>query len=101
MSVNYTIVYWRDIPAQIRLRSGKERFSRPLAGRFQEAIDMAAMRDNATSTDDYLEEWRSAEPLEADGDPQQVADALAAELETAYPQERLLKLAANKGFERT
>jgi head-tail adaptor len=101
MSVNYTIVYWRDIPAQIRLRSGKERISRPLAGRFQEAIDMAAMRDNATSTDDYLEEWRSAEPVEADGDPQQVADALVAELEIAYPQERLLKLAANKGFERT
>ena len=101
MSVNYTIVYWRDIPAQIRLRSGKERFSRPLAGRFQEAIDMAAMRDNATSTDDYLEEWRSAEPVEVDGDPQQVADALVAELEIAYPQERLLKLAANKGIERT
>jgi hypothetical protein len=82
------------------LRSGKERFSRPLSGRFQEAIDSAAMRGNATSTDEYLEEWRTGDPLEADGEPEQVGDRLAAELEAAYPQERLFRLAANKGFEK-
>jgi hypothetical protein len=101
MSITYQIVYWRDIPAQIRLRSGRERFSHPLSQRFQEAIDMAAMRADATSTDDYLEEWRAGEAHSREGEPEQVAAALAAELEAAYPQERLMRLAANKGLDPT
>ena len=100
MSVTYQIVYWRDIPAQIRLRSGKERLSRPLSPRFQEAIDMAAMRAEATSTDDYLEEWRTGEAINRDGDPEQVANAVAAEIEAAYTRERLMRLAANQGLEK-
>jgi hypothetical protein len=101
MSINYVVVYWRDIPAQIRLRSGKERFSHPLSGRFQEAIDAAAMRTNLTSTDDYLEEWRSSDPVDGEGEPQPLAEKLVAELETAYPPERLQRLIANKGYEKT
>ena len=100
MSITYQIVYWRDIPAQVRLRSGKERLSRPLSARFQEAIDMAAMRAETTSTDDYLEEWRTGEALTREGDPQQVADVVVAEIEASYSRERLLKLAANRGLEK-
>jgi len=99
MSITYQIVYWRDIPAQIRLRAGKERISRPLSQRFQEAIDTAAMRASATSTDDYLDEWRTGEPQSSEGDPQATADSVAAELEAAYPPQRLDRLAANKGLE--
>jgi hypothetical protein len=100
MSITYQIVYWRDIPAQVRLRAGKERISRPLSQRFQEAIDAAAMRASATNTDDYLEEWRTGEPQSSEGDPQALADTLAAELEAAYPPHRLERLAANKGLEK-
>jgi hypothetical protein len=101
MSITYQIVYWRDIPAQVRLRSGKERISRPLSMRFQEAIDMAAMRAETTSTDDYLEEWRTGEAQTREGDPEQIAGAIVAEIEASYPRERLLKLAANRGLEYT
>ncbi len=100
MSITYQIVYWRDIPAQVRLRAGKERISRPLSQRFQEAIDAAAMRASATNTDDYLEEWRTGEPQSSEGDPQALADTLATELEAAYPPHRLERLAANKGLEK-
>jgi len=100
MSITYQIVYWRDIPAQVRLRSGKERLSRPLSARFQEAIDMAAMRAETTSTDDYLEEWRTGEALTREGDPEQVAEAVVAEIEASYSRERLLKLAANRGLDK-
>ena len=62
MSVTYQIVYWRDIPAQIKLRSENGRLARSLSPRFQEAIDAAAMRANATGTDAYLEEWRTSPP---------------------------------------
>jgi hypothetical protein len=101
MSVTYQIVYWRDIPAQIKLRSESGRLARSLSPRFQEAIDAAAMRANTTGTDAYLEEWRTTPPQQGEGDPERVADVLAAELEAAYPEERLDKLAMNKGYEKT
>jgi hypothetical protein len=101
MSITYQIVYWRDIPAQIKLRSEKGRLARSLSLRFQEAIDAAAMRANATDTDAYLVEWRTSQPQQGEGDPERIADVLAAELEAAYPPERLDKLIANKGYEST
>ncbi len=97
--MNYQILYWRDIPAQIKIRSGRERLSRSLSERFQQAIDSAAMFARTTSTEDYLEEWRSSEWMEREGDPTEAADSLLAEIEAAYPAERLQTLMLNKGLE--
>src|SRR3989337_1141671 len=69
MNFTYQILYWRDIPAQVKVRSGKERLARSLSPRFQEAIDEAAMRARTTGSDDYLEEWRSTEWQSEEGDP--------------------------------
>ena len=101
MSHTYQIVYWRDIPAQVRLRSGRERISRSLSPRFQEGIDIAAMLGRATTTDDYLEEWRSSEWLtgEGDPDPERFADDLVNQLESDYPPARLEVLMRNEGRE--
>jgi hypothetical protein len=95
----YQLLYWRDIPAQVKVRAGRERLSRMLSDRFQEAIDEAAMRAKTTSTDDYLDEWRSSEWQEREGEATAVADTIAAELEAAYTEERLTKLVRNKGRE--
>lgn len=101
MSHTYQIVYWRDIPAQVRLRSGRERISRSLSLRFQEGIDVAAMLGHATTTDKYLEEWRSSRWLTADGDPdpERFADDLVTQIEADYPQDRLEALIRNEGRE--
>ena len=93
----YQIVYWRDIPAQVKVRAGRVRAAKPLSDRFQVAIDEAAMRTGATGTDDYLAEWRTSEPCERDGDPDALASQLVVELEAAYPQARLKALADNGG----
>lgn len=53
-----TTIYWRDIPAQVTARSGRERVSVKLDDRFQTAIDGAATRAGKTAADDYLAEWR-------------------------------------------
>ena len=53
-----TIVYWRDMPAQVIVKAGRTKESRKLDERFEQAIDMAAMRSGASETDAYLEEWR-------------------------------------------
>jgi len=100
MSARYQVVYWRDIPAQIKVRSGSVRLARSLSPRFQEAIDEAAMLARATSTDAYLEDWRASEWKPCQEDPERAADALIKDLESAYPPDRLDALKENKGFEK-
>lgn len=98
MSTQYQIVYWRDIPAQVKVRQWGNRVNRQLTPRFQEAIDEAAMRGQATGTDDYLAEWRSSEWQSSDEDPEALADALVAQLEAEYTPERLRALKINQGY---
>ena len=38
-----TIVYWRDIPAQVIVGKGRRGAKKPLPERFEQAIDRAAM----------------------------------------------------------
>lgn len=98
------IVFWRDIPAQVIVEKGRGRRRESakveLPQRFIAAIDAAAMRGGAEGADDYLEDWTRSEPLEvSDVDMEATANAKAAELEAAYPAERLRALIANGGKE--
>ncbi len=97
----YQIVYWRDIPSQVQVRTAqggrRGRVSRALSARFQVAIDEAAMRAGLTQADAYTDEWHTSEPHERDGEPEALADSLIAELEAAYPDTRLKQLVANGG----
>ena len=65
---NLITLYWRDIPAQVIAERGRgrkrEQAKIELHRRFAIAIDAAAMRDGADSTDDYLAEWRRGEPVD-------------------------------------
>jgi len=93
-----TIVYWRDIPAQVIVGKGRRGTKRVLAERFEQAIDRAAMKTGAAGTDAYLAEWRKAAPYAVDGDPAEVAEAEAARLEADYDQDRIKALIANDGW---
>lgn len=53
-----TIIYWRDIPAQVIGQQGRKRHRQELSPRFAKAIDRAAMRAGRGSSDAYLEDWR-------------------------------------------
>ena len=53
-----TIVYWRDIPAQVIVGKGRRGAKKQLAERFEQAIDRAARKLGAADTDAYLAEWR-------------------------------------------
>ena len=86
------IVYWRDIPAQIIVRKGRQNAKRELSLRFTEAIDMCAMRSGASETDAYLAEWRKADPVPVGDDLEAEADKALHDLEQRYPTERLVAL---------
>lgn len=101
-SVDAILLRWRDIPAQIIVRQGRRRARARLSGRFQNAIDRAAMRAKKRNADAYLSEW-AREPLkleagDAAADLQAEADRLAVRIETAYSDERLLALVRNRGL---
>ncbi|WP_170481950.1 virulence factor [Ruegeria arenilitoris] len=93
-----TIVFWRDIPAQVIVGKGRRGAKRQLEERFEQAIDRAAMKVNAKDSDAYLAEWRKAEPFEVEGDPSEIAEAEAVRLETEYDQDRIKLLIANDGW---
>lgn len=93
-----TIVYWRDIPAQVIVGRGRNGVKLPLPERFEQAIDRAAMAAGMAGTDDYLAEWRKADPLPVDGTAQTAAQGTAARLEAEYDTARLKALIDNHGW---
>jgi len=90
-------VYWRDIPAQVIVKRGRETARRPLPERFQQAIDAAAMRAKLVGTDAYLNEWRRSPPLDCGEDLEAEAAACAAKLEAEFDNPRLAKLVSAGG----
>jgi hypothetical protein len=89
----YQVTYWRDIPATVTAREGRRQTVRvELPGRFQEAIDELAMRLGLTGTDAYLADWRRGPWQDRPGSPDEVACAVAAELDGAHPPERLRRM---------
>jgi hypothetical protein len=56
------------------------------------AIDEAAMRLGATDSETYLEGWRQSEWEERDGSPEEVAQAVADELESEFAESRVQEL---------
>ena len=93
-----TIVFWRDIPAQVIVGKGRRGSKVQLNVRFEQAIDRAAMKSNLKGSDDYLAEWRKAEPYPVEGDPDTVAKNEAERLETEFNHEILKSLIENEGW---
>ena len=92
-----TIVYWRDIPAQVIVGKGRKAAKIQLPERFEQAIDRAAMKSGADQTDDYLAEWRKNVIDTREGDPQTLAEAEAARLVKEYDQAKVKALIDNGG----
>ena len=93
-----TILYWRDIPAQVVVKQGRRAAKRPLAERFEQAIDRCAMKVGARDSDAYLAEWRRGEPRDAEGEPEALAEAEAARLEADYDDAEIRRIIANDGW---
>ena len=95
------IISWRDIPAQVLAKRGRETAKVQLSQRFQEAIDRAAMRAGKGSSDAYLADWKRSPPAACADDLQAVASATAAELEARYSDADLDRIIRAKGLDDT
>jgi hypothetical protein len=94
-----TIIGWRDIPAQVVAKRGREVAKVQLSHRFQEAVDRAAMRAGKGSSDAYLADWKRSDPVTCSDDLRAEADAAAAKIEARYSDADLERLIRAKGLE--
>ena len=92
-----TILYWRDMPAQVLVGRGRKAHKVQLPERFEQAIDRAAMRIGAKDGDAYMAEWRKVPGPACEGDAAEHARALADRLEAEHDTARLKALVDNEG----
>ena len=77
----YKILYWQEIPSQIKTEDGQEEINIELPPKFMERIDQLAHQRGLHQSDDYLAQWHWSDEEDRDGSAKEVADAVKAELE--------------------
>jgi cvfA/B/C family virulence factor len=80
----YRIVHWKEIPSLVEAGDGDRMARHQLSQKFQDLIDALAMRENLTEGDAYLEGWDQGDWVERQGSPDEVVEAVAAELEDGF-----------------
>jgi hypothetical protein len=81
----YQILYWHGIPVQVRARDKNERASKELPPRFMSAVDKAAMASKSVDGESYTAGFQWGARQKRDGSAEEVAAAVAAELDQQYP----------------
>jgi hypothetical protein len=98
MAAIRSVIWWRDIPAQVVAKDARRSSKVVLHPRFQVAIDKAANRAGKRAYSDYIEEWRKTQ--EPCGDDLETEVRTAAErLEAEYTKHRLAELIQSGGVD--
>ena len=79
----YKILYWQEIPSQIKAEDDSDDITLPLDPRFMERIDQLAAQRGLQGNDEYLAQWRWSDAQEREGTAEEVAQAVKRELENA------------------
>ena len=78
---SYRVLYWQEVPSQIKAEDDETDVTLQMPDRFQERIDRLAAERGLAGSDDYLAQWRWSEDEDRDGSAQAVAEAVRDELE--------------------
>jgi hypothetical protein len=98
MPATLTVIWWRDIPAQVVAKDRRQSHKIVLHPRFQVAIDRAAKTAGMEDWNVYLEQWRKQQRA-CGGDVKAEAEAEALRLEAAFPKEALNRLVTTGGLD--
>ncbi|MBF2758880.1 MAG: virulence factor [Ectothiorhodospiraceae bacterium AqS1] len=79
-----SVIYWQNIPSVVEVRDRRARHKIELDRRFQELIDLVAMKKRLAGTDAYLEQWQKTPLEERAGSPPEIARAVADEIESRF-----------------
>ncbi len=89
----YSILYWQDVPSLVEAKDAQASHKVQLSQRFQDLIDIVAMRRGLAGTDAYLEQWSRGERVARDGSAEQVARAVTEEIEARFDEIKAAALA--------
>ncbi len=81
----FQVLYWQDIPAQVKAWDDFEETNIELDPRFAARIDQVAQSQGLTNTDDYLAQWKWSPEQERAGTAAEVAAAVKLQLEASSP----------------
>lgn len=92
-----SVIWWRDIPAQVVAKEGRRTSKIVLHPRFQVAIDKAANRAGLRAYNDYINEWRKTQrPCGEDVEAEVQAES--DRLEAEYTKHILAELIQSGGL---
>lgn len=77
----YKILYWQEIPSQIKAEDEQDEVSLPMPQRFIARIDQLAIERGLQDADKYLAQWQWSDEEQREGSAREVAEAVKAELE--------------------
>ena len=79
----FQILYWKDIPSEVKAWDDHDEVKVSLSPRFAERIDALAQKLGCIQADAYMAELRWSDEVERKGSPEEVAAAVCQELESA------------------
>jgi len=97
MPPTLSIIWWRDIPAQVVAKDGRRSSKVVLHQRFQVAIDKAANRAGMREYNSYIGEWRKTHRPCGD-DLEAIVKAESERLEEEYTKHHLAELIQTGGI---
>ncbi len=83
---SYEVISWRGVPTVVEARDDRGTVARSLSDRFQALVDSLAMQLGLWESQEYLDAWGRSAPAERPGTAEEVADAVADELEGRFPE---------------
>ncbi len=87
-----SILYWKEIPVQVKSEDTDNTVSLPLDSRFQEAADAVAMMDGSYGSDAYLDAWQWGETTESELDAETAAKHLAERINNGMPDDFVARI---------
>lgn len=80
----YQILYWQDIPSQIKVWDDFDEVKVELAPKFMAKIDNVAKEQGLTDENSYLSQWKWGDEQERQGTVEEVSEAVKKELENDF-----------------
>ncbi len=77
----FQILYWQDIPSEVKAWDDFDEVKVSLAPRFADRIDASAQKQGLVSQDAYSAHLRWSDAAERAGSPREVAESVRKELE--------------------
>ncbi|MBI2939183.1 MAG: virulence factor [Chloroflexi bacterium] len=86
------VMYWKEIPSQVKATDEHGAVSRMLDSRFQEGIDAIGMFDGSCEAGAYLDGWEWGEPLDLPGRAEDAVTSLAERYNTRFPHDFVARI---------